>query len=168
MIGLAFLALQYFLALAFGTAGALLVRRAWRERRWVRLLPAAFFALAGPVLAVQLTIDVVHVLRLRRLAAGGLQTAAVGDTVIAERAAVDDVAACLAGATWYSGVHEPARDLALVGRDGGRRSWSVAARRKGGAVVDFGLLHEATGLRRGQAFVACLPEVLRRHGAALE
>ena len=53
-------------------------------------------------------------------------------------------------------------------RDGRRSEWIVAPRKQGGAVVDFGLLHAATGLTRGQAFVACLPEVLKRHGAALE
>jgi len=167
MIGLPFLLLRFVVSLGFAAAGTVLLFRAGREHRYLRLLPAAFLLLAGLAVAAQLTIEFVNVLRLRRLTAEDLGAIEVGAAVIQERAALGDVAGCLATGTWFDGASGQPRDLVLVRRDGTRRSWRVAAHKRG-AVVDFGLIHAGTGLRRGEAFVACLPEALRRHGAALE
>lgn len=166
MIGLPSLLIRTVMVLVFAGLGLALSRKAWQEgRRGQALLGLLPIGVAASM-AAQLVFNLAYVRELRGMEPGTILAVVVGETAIRDERALEEVAACLATATWFDGRHREGVAFVISRRDGSLRSWRVV-RSGHGAVLDFGLTSGTVRLYRGAAFSECLPEVLRRHGSVL-
>lgn len=151
------------MVLVFAVLGCVICRNSWREGRRSRALIGLLPLGVAASMVAQLAFNFTFLRELRGMDPGMIVEVVAGETAIRDETALEEIAACLATATWFDGRRQEEMDFVISHRDGTRRSWRIS-RRGDGAVLDFGLTAGIVRLYRGAAFSECLPEVLRRQG----